>query len=80
MVLFVLGIGAVVCMYTVTNKIIMTISSILVAGLMVWVFYEIRVSKNVSHNAKQRSWFFLIGVVAILYMTYMKLTGGWDPH
>ena len=80
MVLFALALGMMLCVYTVTNKIMVAICAILLVGLFVWAFYEIRVSKNVPRNAKRSSWFFLIVVVAILYMTYLKLTGGWDPH
>jgi hypothetical protein len=69
--------GAMVSVYAVTNKIIVGICGVLVTGLLLWAFYEIRISKNAPENTKRFSWFFLLIVISIIYVTYMKLTAAW---
>ena len=78
--LFIIGIGMMLCVYIVTNKVIVGICGVLVTGLFGWAFYEIRRSRNVSRGTKRSSWFFLIVIAAIIYITYAKLTGTWDPR
>ena len=77
-VLFILAFGLMICVYTVTNKIIVGISGVLVSGLFAWIFYEIRTSGAATQGAKRSSWFFLVVILCILYITYAKLTGTWS--
>lgn len=78
--LFILAIGMMLGVYTVTNKIIVGICGTAVTGIFIWAFYVIQTSKNVPGSTKRTSWFFLIVIVSIIYMTYMKLTGSPAAH
>ena len=77
--LFLLAIGMVVCMYVVPNKIIVGVCGTLLTGLFIAAFYELRTSKDFPASTKRISWLFLFFVAAIIYVTYAKLTGSWDP-
>ena len=67
------ALGAMVAVITVTNKIIVGICGVLMIGLLIWSFYEIRISKNVPENTKRRSWVFLLVIASVIYMMYSKL-------
>jgi hypothetical protein len=71
--------GAILAVYLVTNKIIVCICAILVTALLIWAFYEIRISKNAPENTKRSSWIYFLIIASIVYVTYSKLTGGGNP-
>ncbi|HEY4063025.1 MAG TPA: hypothetical protein VGM30_14065 [Puia sp.] len=73
--LIILGFGSMVAVYTVTNKIIVGICGVLVTGLLIWAFYEIRTSKNLPGNTKRSGWAILILIASTIYITYSKLMG-----
>jgi hypothetical protein len=79
-VLIILALGMMACVYAVTNKIIVGICGLLLTGLFVWAFYEIQTNKNFPRNMKRTSWYFILLIASIIYLTYAKLTGNWDPH
>ena len=70
-----LAIGLVICLYTISNKIVTLICGPLLIGFLVWVFYEVQTSKSVPTNAKRRNWTLLIPIVAIAYLIYLRLKG-----
>lgn len=72
--LLLVAIGMYVIMYTVQNKIMIAVSALVLTGVLGWSFYEIQISKNVTTNSKRSSWFYLLVIASILYMTYIKLT------
>jgi hypothetical protein len=78
--LFIPAIGMMVCLYTVTNKIIVGICGTLLTAILIWAFYEVRTSKNIPTNTKRSSWVFLIVLVSIIYVTWLKLTGTPAQH
>jgi hypothetical protein len=69
-----------VAVYTSTNKILVGICGVLLTGFLAWSFYEIHTNKNLPDKTKRISWFFLIVVASIIYVTYTKLTGNPFPH
>ena len=80
-VLLLLAVGIFIYLYNGTNKVLVGIGGISLAGLLGWAFYEIRTSKNVMRSTKRASWYLLFLIIAILFITITKLAGGiWGPH
>jgi uncharacterized membrane protein YdcZ (DUF606 family) len=77
--LFILAAGMMMCVYAATNKIVIAICGALLTGLFIAAFYVFRTSKDFPASTKRISWLFLFLVAAIIYVTYAKLTGNWDP-
>jgi hypothetical protein len=71
--LFFPTIGLLICVLTLTNKILVGISGALVVALSLWGFIELQRNKNVPTNTKRRSWFLLLFLASIIYMTIEKL-------
>jgi hypothetical protein len=67
------------CVYVATSKIVIAVCGTLLTALFIAAFYEIRTNKAFPASTKQISWLFLFCVAAIIYVTYAKLTGTWDP-
>ena len=72
--LMLVGLGLYICVFSVHNKVIVAVSAILLAGLLGRSFYEIQTSKNVTTYTKRSSWFYLLIIASLLYITYIKLT------
>jgi hypothetical protein len=72
--------GMMICVYAMTNKVIVGICSVLLTAFLIWAFYQMIISKNIPRNTKRNSWVFLIIIFSIIYVTYAKLTGTWNPH
>ncbi len=68
------ALGMFLCLYTVHNKPVIAACALLLSGLLGWSIYETQTSKNVTSYAKRSSWFNLLIIAAILYLTYIKLT------
>jgi hypothetical protein len=77
--LIILAAGMMMCVYAATSKIVVAICGALLTGLFIAAFYQIRTSKDFPASTKRISWLFLFFVAAIIYVTYAKLTGNWDP-
>ncbi|MES2332444.1 MAG: hypothetical protein V4539_22750 [Bacteroidota bacterium] len=52
--LTVLSVGLMICVFTVTDKVIAAVTGILLISLLLWNFYAVRKSKNVDSNTKRR--------------------------
>ena len=57
------------------NKILITICAAVLAGFIVWLTYEIFTNKNMPVTARRRVWIFFVMLAAVIYGTYLKLTG-----
>jgi hypothetical protein len=77
--LYILAAAMMICVYVATSKIVIAICGALLTGLFIAAFYEIRTSKDFPASTKRISWLFLFCAAAIIYVTYAKLTGNWDP-
>jgi uncharacterized membrane protein YdcZ (DUF606 family) len=77
--LFFLAAGMMICVYVATSKIVIAICGALLTGLFIAAFYVFRTSKDFPASTKRISWLFLFCAAAIIYVTYAKLTGNWDP-
>jgi hypothetical protein len=76
--LFFLAAGMAMCVYVATNKIVVGICGTLLTGLFMAAFFGIR-SRDFPASTKRISWLFLFCAAAVIYVTYAKLTGNWDP-
>jgi hypothetical protein len=74
-ILALLALGLMLCVYTVTNKIIVGLSGSLLVGLMLWSFFEVRRSKNIDSKTKRGIWFVLLVVASVIAVMIMKLIG-----
>jgi len=70
-----LTIGLMLCVYTVTNKILVAVSGTLLIGLMIWSFFEVRRSKNIDAKTKRVSWWVLLVLLSVIGVMIMKLIG-----
>ncbi|HXB93376.1 MAG TPA: hypothetical protein VNU72_13855 [Puia sp.] len=61
--------------YLSNNKIIVGICGVALIGFFIWLFYEFRVSKNITTKARRRSWVYLAIAFSFGYLTYLKLSG-----
>jgi len=73
--LAILAIISVICLFTISNKIVALICGPLLIGFLVWVLYEVQTSKSVPTNAKRRNWTLLIPIIAIAYLMYLRVKG-----
>jgi hypothetical protein len=76
-ILVILVIGLMVCVYTVTNKVIVAVAGTLLLGLAVWSVFEVKKSKNIDDKTKRGMrwiWFVMAAVIVIMVM---KLTGNY---
>src|SRR6185437_5648800 len=60
--------------FLVKDKAVAAIFAVLAVGLLGWIYYETRVSKNMPENLRRRSWTYLIMIAAIIYITWQKFT------
>ncbi|HEV9038604.1 MAG TPA: hypothetical protein VGQ51_18335 [Puia sp.] len=60
--------------FLVKDKAVAAIFAVLAVGLLGWIYYETRVSKNMPENVRRRSWTYLIMIAAIIYITWQKFT------
>ena len=67
------AIGLYICVLTLTNKILVGVSCVLVIALSVWGFYEFQKNKNIPTSSKRASWFLLLFLASLIYMAVQKL-------
>ena len=67
------AIGLYICVLTLTNKILVGVSCALVVALSVWGFYELQRNKNIPTSSKRASWFLLLFLASLIYITIEKL-------
>lgn len=63
------------CVYTVTNKIIVALSGTLLLAILLWSFYEVRRSKNIDAKTKRGMWWVLILIASVIGVMIIKLIG-----
>jgi len=68
------GIGLMLCVYLVNNKIIVGIAGSLFTGLMIWSLVKIQKDKNIDRKTKKGMWFIILVLASIIGVTIMKLT------
>jgi hypothetical protein len=72
---FLLIIGLMLCVYTVTNKIVVAITGTLLIGIMVWSFYEGRRSKNIDAKTKRGMLWIVLVLASVILVMVFKLIG-----
>ena len=70
-----LTVGLMLCVYTVNNKIIVTLTGSTLVALMVWSFIKIRSSKNVDSKTKRSVWWVALVLASVIAVMIFKLTG-----
>jgi hypothetical protein len=71
----ILMVGAMICVFTVSNKIITVLSGVAVKVVMMWAFVETRKNKNIDAKTKRASWFMLVVAAAVALIVWAKLSG-----
>ena len=66
--------GSMASIYLVNDKIIVSISAIVLLIVLGYSFYEIRISKNIDNTTKRRVWWLIIVLASLLMVVYNKLT------
>ncbi len=79
MVFVLFTLGLMVCVFTVTNKVIVALSGVVLVVIMLWSFYEISKSKNLDAKAKQSRWWLLVVLASVIGAVTMKLIGFQEP-
>jgi len=74
-ILAILTLGLMLCVYTVTNKVIVVLSGTLLIGLMLWSFFEVQRSKNIDNKTKRSMWWVLLVLASVIVIMIMKLVG-----
>lgn len=67
-------IGLMVCVYTLTNKIIVGVSGSLLLGILLWSFIVLRKNKNLDEKTKKGVWWIIIVLISIIGVMFLKLT------
>jgi len=67
--------GLMLCVYTVSNKIIVALTGTALVALMVWSFIKIRSSKNVDSKTKRSVWWVVLVLASVIAVMIFKLTG-----
>jgi hypothetical protein len=74
-VITVLSLILIICVYTLSNKIIVTLSGITLVAIMLWSFYEVSRSKNIDAKTKRGMRWGVIVLASIIAVVIMKLAG-----
>ena len=69
-----IGLGLMVCVYSLNDKIIVGISGTLLTTLMIWSLVKIQKDKNVDRKTKNNIWILLLVLASIIGITIMKVT------
>lgn len=62
-----------ICVYTVSNKLIVGVAGIVLIGLLLWSFIAIRKNKNIDAKTKTAAWWVFIVIIAVVAIMYQKL-------
>jgi hypothetical protein len=68
-------VGLMLCVYTVSNKIVVGLTGTALVALLVWSFIKIRSSKNVDSKTKRSVWWVLLVLASVIAVMIFKLTG-----
>jgi hypothetical protein len=75
LLLYFLGLAALVTANTVNNMIVAGLAGLLAIGLLIWLYITIRRSKNVTTNVRRRAWICLVIAAFIAYTLIMRIVG-----
>lgn len=67
--------GLMLCVYTVSNKLIVALTGSALVALMVWSFIKIQSSKNVDNKTKRSTWLVVLVLASVIAVMVFKLTG-----
>lgn len=67
------AIGLMCAVYISNNKIIAGVSGIALTVILIWCFYKIQASKLIDSKVKRTSWFILIVILSVLFITWHKV-------
>jgi hypothetical protein len=67
--------GLMLCVYTVSNKLIVALTGSALVALMVWSFIKIQSSKNVDSKTKRSTWLVVLVLASVIAVMVFKLTG-----
>lgn len=70
-----LTVGLMLCVYTVSNKLIVALTGSALVALMVWSLIKIQSSKNVDSKTKRSAWLVLLVLASVIGVMVFKLTG-----
>lgn len=70
-----LPIGLMICVFTLTNKIIVAISGTAFIGIVVWGLVMTKKNKNIDNKTKRGMWWALLVVGSVVAIMYFKITG-----
>ncbi len=73
LVLASLTVGLMICVFTLSNKIIVGLSGALFVALMIWSLIEIQKSKNIDNKTKRSTWWILLVLVSVIAVVIMKI-------
>jgi len=79
LVITLLTLALMLCVYTITNKIIVALSGTILVAILSSSFYEVRRSKNIDAKTKSSMWWVLIVLASIICVMIMKLIGIQKP-
>ncbi len=68
------GCALMVCVYTQTNKVVVSVSGILLLGILVWGLVEIQKSKQLDTRIKRMSWWVILPFLSVLAKVIMCLS------
>jgi len=68
------GLGLFLCVYLLTDKIIVGVAGTLLTAMMIWSLVLIQKNKNVDRKTKNRMWIVLLVLASIIGVTIMKLS------
>lgn len=71
--LTILSLALMLCVFTVTNKLIVAFSATILVLVLGWSFYEIRRSKNIDAKAKRSMWWVLVVLASTISVAIIKL-------
>lgn len=68
------SLGLLICVNTVSNKLIVAIAGSLFIGITIYNFIQTQKSKNVDYRTKRTRWISLLASLFVLYVMFSKLT------
>jgi hypothetical protein len=68
-------VGLILCVYTVSNKLIVALTGSAIVALMVWSFIKIQSSKNIDSKTKRSTWLVVLVLASVIAVMVFKLTG-----
>lgn len=66
--------GSMVCVFTVSDKLVVAVSGMIVVVVLIWGGVEIRRSKNIDLKTKRASWYIIPVLISVAAIVYYKLS------